>query len=415
MTVVIIKVNKMKKLFVIIFFFSSIQFAQTGGQSFGISLSGFVKTDLMYDTRQVVSLREGHFLLYPQNENPDIYGNDINDKPSFNILSIQTRINGKITGPDAFNAKTSGVIEGEFFGTSDADINGFRLRHAFIKLDWESTSLLVGQTWHPMFIAEVFPGVVSFNTGVPFQPFSRNPQVKFTYSFNALKFIAAAASQRDFASNGPDGFTSTYLRNSLIPNLHVQMQYSDEHIFAGAGIDYKIITPRIITSRRLKTNESINSTAFTGFVKFIFQPFTLKLQGVYGGNLADQIMLGGYAVSSLDTLTGYEEYTSINNMSLWGDISVGKDIEFAVFAGFTKNLGADNNIVGPFYGRGINIDNVYRISPRIQVNSGKARISTELEYTSAGYGTPVNNNKGRVENVKNFSNMRLIAAVFYFF
>jgi hypothetical protein len=85
----------MKKLFAVFFLFSSILFAQTDNQSFGISFSGFVKTDLMYDSRQVVSIREGHFLLYPQNESPDINGDDINDKSSFNILSIQTRLNGK--------------------------------------------------------------------------------------------------------------------------------------------------------------------------------------------------------------------------------------------------------------------------------------------------------------------------------
>jgi hypothetical protein len=404
----------MKNLFWFLFF-SSVLFGQTEKQSFGISFSGFVKTDIMYDTRQIVSIREGHFLLYPQNENPDSEGNDINDRSSFNILSIQTRLNGKITGPDAFSAKTSGVIEGEFFGTSDADINGFRLRHAFVKFDWENTSLIIGQTWHPLFVAEVFPGVVSFNTGVPFQPFSRNPQVKFMHSIDKLKFIAVAASQRDFTTNGPDGFTSLYLRNSVIPNLHFQMQYSDEVFFAGAGIDYKKITPRLATSRRLKTEASINTLAFSGFVKLNLDPVTFRMQGIFGGNLADQLMLGGYAVRSIDTLSGFEEYTPLNNFSVWGEVSAGKVIEYAVFAGFTKNLGAEDNIAGSYYGRGTNIETVLRVSPRIQFNSGKTRISTELEYTSAEYGTPVNINKGKVENVKTFFNLRLIAAVFYFF
>ena len=78
-------------------------------------------------------------------------------------------------------------IEGEFFGTSDADVSGFRVRHAFLKLDWQSSSLLIGQFWHPMFVVEMFPGVVSFNTGAPFQPFARNPQIRFTHSFGDVK------------------------------------------------------------------------------------------------------------------------------------------------------------------------------------------------------------------------------------
>ncbi|MFO7524018.1 MAG: DcaP family trimeric outer membrane transporter [Ignavibacteriaceae bacterium] len=405
----------MKKILLLLGCISSLLFSQTEKQTFGITFSGFVKTDLMYDSRQTVSIREGHFLLYPQNENPDAQGNDINDKSSFNMLSIQTRLNGKITGPAVLNAKTSGVIEGEFFGHSDADINGFRLRHAFVKLDWERTSLLAGQTWHPLFIAEMFPGVVSFNTGVPFQPFSRNPQVRFTHSIDNLKFIAVALSQRDFTSNGPSGFTSTYIRNSVVPNLHAQVQYSGKGIFGGAGVDYKKITPRLVTTKNIKTDNSISSLAFTGFTKLNIDPVAIKVQGIYGGNLADQLMLGGYAVSTVDTLTGIEGYTAINCFSVWVEISAGKDIEYAVFAGYTKNLGAEDNILGAYYGRGINIENVLRVSPRIQFNFNKLRISTELEYTSAGYGTANNLDKGKIENIKDFINLRILGAVYLFF
>ncbi|MBE0570632.1 MAG: hypothetical protein IH618_03735 [Ignavibacteriaceae bacterium] len=405
----------MKKLVLLFLFTSTIIHSQTKNQSFGISFSGFVKTDIFYDSRQSVTIREGHFLLYPQNENLDINTNDINDKSSFNILSIQSRVNAKITGPEVVAAKPSAVLEGEFFGTSDADINGFRLRHAFVKLDWEKTSLLVGQTWHPMFIVEMFPGVVSFNTGAPFQPFSRNPQVRFTHSIKKIKFIAVAASQRDFTSNGPEGFSSVYLRNSVVPNLNAQLQYTGDNIFGGAGIDYKLITPKISTTKKVKTDESLSSLSFTGYAKLNIDPVTIKLQGVYGSNMADHLMLGGYAVKSADTLSGIEEYTALNCLSVWGEISVGKDIEYAVFAGYTKNLGANDNINGPYYGRGINIEKVFRISPRVQFNFGSLRISTEIEYTSAGYGTPNNLNKGKIENSKDFTNLRILGAIYYFF
>lgn len=406
----------MKKLIVVfLFVFSILINAQTEKQSFGISFSGFVKTDFIYDSRQTVSLREGHFFLYPQSENLDINGNDINAQSSFNILSIQTRLNGRITGPDAFGAKTSGQIEAEFFGTTDGDINGFRLRHAFVKFDWEKSSLLVGQTWHPMFVVEMFPGVVSFNTGAPFQPFSRNPQIRFTYSVENLKFILAALSQRDFQSNGPDGFSSSYLRNSVIPNLHAQIQYSKEGDLFGAGIDYKKLTPRLSTAKKVITDNSISTLSAIGYAKLNVEPVTIKTEVVYGNNLADHLMLGGYAIKSINTVSGEEEYTPISVFSLWGEVSTGKEIEFALFGGYTKNLGADENISGSYFGRGINIENLLRISPRVQWNSGKARISTELEYTSAGYGTPDNLNKGKVGNVKSISNLRLLFAVFYFF
>ncbi len=389
--------------------------AQQEKSGFGISFSGFVKTDIMYDTRQTIAIREGHFLLYPAPELMDKSNSDINAKSNFNILSIQSRLTGKITAPDAFGAKTSGQIEGEFFGTTDGDINGFRLRHAFVKLDWANSSLLVGQTWHPMFVLEMFPGVVSFNTGVPFQPFSRNPQIRFTQSFDNFKLIAAAITQRDFQSNGPGGFSSNYLRNSVIPNLHAQIQYANNGNLAGVGVDYKKITPRIVTTKNYKTDASISSFSALGFVKLNLDPVTVKAQGIYGQNIPDLMQIGGYAVKSTNAITGVEEYTSLSNFTVWGEISTGKQTEYGLFFGYSKALGASDNITGAYYGRATDIENIFRVSPRVQFNSEKTRISTELEYTSAGYGTPNNLNKGKIENLKTVSNVRLLLAFFYFF
>ena len=211
--------------------------------SFGIAFSGYVKTDIFYDTRQTVNIREGHFLLYPKDPLLDPNENDINVKASFNILSIQTRLIGKITGPDALGAKTSAYLEAEFFGTSDADLNAFRLRHAYLKLNWKKSELLIGQYWHPMFIGESYPDVVSFNTGAPFQPFNRSPQVRFIRTFGKVSLVATALSQRDFVSNGPQGPSSVYLRNAALPEFNLKLQYAASNdtdkteTQVGAGVD----------------------------------------------------------------------------------------------------------------------------------------------------------------------------------
>ncbi len=383
--------------------------------AFGISFSGFVKTDIIYDSRQTTSIREGFFLLYPAPILNDKNLEDINAKSNFNILSIQSRLTSKLSAPDAFSAKTSGLLEGEFFGHTEGDINGFRLRHAYVKLDWTNVSLLVGQTWHPMFIAEIFPGVVSFNTGVPFQPFSRNPQIRLTYASDNIKLIAGAMSQRDFQSNGPSGFSSIYLRNTVVPNLHLQFQYLNDKTHLGTGVDYKSLTPRLVTTKNVKTDETVSGISLIGFAKFNLNPITIKAQGIYAENNADLLQLGGYAVKNTDAVTGKETYTTLSSFSAWGEISTGKEIEYAVFFGYAKSLGASDNITGAYYGRGTDIDNVLRISPRIQFNSEKNRISAELEYTSADYGKPNNLNKGMVEDLKTVSNLRLLVAFYLFF
>lgn len=394
--------------------------AQNETKSFGISFSGFVKTDFIYDSRQTVNLREGHFLLYPMAESLGADGEDLNAAPSFNMLSIQTRLKGDITGPDALGAKTSGQIEGEFFGMAEGDINGFRLRHAFVKMDWGSSSLLVGQTWHPMFVAEVFPGVVSFNTGAPFQPFSRNPQIRFSQTLGGLRLIAVAASQRDFQSYGPDAtgkpvLSSSFLRNAVIPNLHFQAQYGiDGHVF-GAGVDHKQLLPRLVTDKNTAAEERISGTSVIGYAKIDVAPLTFKVEGVLGENLADLLQLGGYAITAVDVASGEMEYSPLSSLSVWGEVIYGKEFEVALFAGYSESLGADENILGGYYVRGGNIANLLRVSPRVQYTAGKVRLAAEFEYTAAEFGTANDNNKGLVENTVSVANSRLLMAVYYFF
>ena len=409
----------MKRLvFVSLYFLITILSAQQktevkGEDEFGIKFKGFVKTDVMFDTRQTISIREGHFLLYPQPEIPDPNNEDVNKKTSLNMLSIQSRLTGTITGPRAFGAKTSGVLEGAFFGHSEADVNAFRLRHAFLKLDWENSSLLIGQYWNPMFITEVFPGTISFNTGVPFQPFSRNPQIRFTQKFENVDISFTASSQRDFTSTGPQGASSVYLRNSSIPMLDVNLKYQSQSFLIGAGGGVKSLVPQIVTDKGISTDEKINSISAMGFLKVSSGDFTIKAEGVYGENMTDFVMLGGYAVSAKDAATGLEKYTAIKTLSAWTDLSYGGNVQFGLFAGYTKNLGANDVIVGNVYARGSNIDKVIRVSPRIIFKAGATQLAGEVEMTTASYGTP--DSKGKVQNTKDVTNIRLLIAAYLFF
>jgi hypothetical protein len=401
---------------------------------FGIGFSGYVKTDIYYDSRQTINIREGHFLLYPENRKHDINGVDINAKDHFGILSIQSRITGKISGPDVLKAKASALIEADFFGNENlnfADVNGFRLRHAIIKLNWQHTELLVGQYWHPLFIPECFPDVISFNTGAPFQPFSRNPQIRLSYGLKGSKIIFAIAEQRDFSSNGPEGTNSKYLRNAVIPDLNLHWQYSaswDEknEFLIGFGGEYKQLIPRLSSQTDKNLKDGVDSIYFTGhdnvkssavslYSKLRLKPVTIKAYAIYGSNLFDLTMLGGYAVKSItgDPLWKYN-YTPVKNLSLWTEITTNGKIQAAVFAGYTRNLGTTEDNTGIYYSRGSNINYVYRVTPRMIINLEKLRIAAELEYTSAQYGKA--DVKGLVDSdLINVSNLRILLAFYFFF
>jgi hypothetical protein len=398
-----------------------ISMAQEEEKSYGIKFSGYVKTDAFYDSRQTVSIREGHFLLWPAAESLDPDNKDINDKSNFNILSIQTRLLGKITGPDAFGAKTSGLIEADFFGnenSSFSDVNGFRLRHAFVKLNWEKTELLIGQFWHPMFVTDCYPGVISFNTGAPFQPFSRNPQIKVTRKMGTFKVILAVQSQRDFANRfGVSGTaTSTYLRNSGIPDMQFQVHYApDPNFIAGVGGGYKILVPQIKSSAGYQTREKISALSGLAFLKIKLDAVTIKAEGVYGQNACDYLLPGGFAVKDTNDYTrNLVEYTPISAVSAWTDIQTnGKTVQAGIFAGYAKNLGSKDDINGPVFGLGTDIAQIFRVSPRIIVNSGKFSVAAELEYTSAAYGT--RDIKAVPKNTVTVGNIRILLAAYYYF
>jgi hypothetical protein len=403
-------------------------------QQFGIQFSGFVKNDFFFDTHENVSIREGHFLLYPANNIKDANGSIINNELNFNFLSIQTRLTGKITGPDAFGAKTSGLIEADFFGnenTSFSDLNGFRLRHAIVKLTWKNTELLTGQFWHPLFVPECFPAVISFNTGSPFQPFSRNPQIKISHKINKIKLVAAINSQRDFTNIGGSG----ELRNAGLPDFNAQIHIGSKNeakntaVLGGAGFEYKVVRPRLsstVDNKVFKVDETLGSMAVMAFGKYQGKFLTIKAQAVYGQNLTDLVMMGGYMTQEItDALTGEKSYTPLNNLSTWFEVhtNTGKH-EIGLFGGYAQNLGTTEKYLAteqPLKTRGLNIHHVFRLSPRYVITSGKLKFAAELEYTAAAYATADSegklsiDDKAVVTDYESVSNVRLLTSVIYSF
>ncbi len=387
-----------------------------------IKFSGFIKTDFFYDTRQTSAsngIREGHFYLFPDSilyDKDSTY--DINDKDVFHILSIQTRLRANITGPDALGSKTSGLIETEFFGTNDADLNGLRIRHALLKLNWEKTELLIGQFWHPMFPVNAIPGTVSFNTGTPFIAFTRNPQLKLTQKILPILSVNVTAfGERDFASNGPDGPSNKYIRNSNMPGFNGEIVIKADSInflFAG-GVNYLTIVPEIKTNKNYFTNEKNTSTSFYAYLQKKIKYLTIKTGGYYAQNAHNIMMIGGYAIAdTVDKNKGYKKYTNLTTATAWADIQMNvKKWQFGLYGGYAKNLGSNKTINGKYFVRGINIDHLYRISPRISYVQDKLYLSAEVEVTNAGYGRLQKD--GTVIKTHDARNIRFLLAAIYNF
>jgi len=390
-----------------------------------IDFSGFFRADYWYDSRQVVDAIDGIFLLYPKSPDPDANGNDINAASSVNMLSVATRLRAGMKVPDLFKAKSSIFIESDFTGTGNNV--SMRLRHAYTKLQWEGSSLLFGLTWHPLFAIDVFPNVAGLNTGAPFQSFNRSPQITFQQKLNnELTLTLSAIHQSDSRSMGPNASpnesSSTYLRNGLIPNLDANLQLVTGSFTVGGSVDFKSLRPRLFTvslndpTQKYVTSERINSYTGMLYMKYKTQKLTIKAKGMLGQNLTEHLLLGGYAVSSLDSISGKETYTPTNHLFLFGNITYGRVYQIGIFVGYSENLGTTDNFVKDrYYGRGMDIDYMYRVSPTFSYVRDRFQLSAEIEYTAAAYGDINHLDKGKVLNSKISENFRVLMVAQYNF
>ena len=396
---------------------------------FGIKLSGFIRNDAIFNSRAAFSARgESALYLTPLAENIDSLGNDLNADPNFTISSLVTRIRGKITGPDAFGAKTSGLIEVDFYGVSGASYYSIRMRHALLKLDWGTTQLWAGQYWHPLWIADCYASTVSFGAGLPYNPLSRNPQIRFIKQFGDMQFMAAILSQGTFKNKG-----NVSMQKAVIPEAHAQIQYkksNGSNLFVlGGAINAKTLVIEDGFFHEAGEN-TVSSISALGYCKIKTSPFTLKLWAKYGQNNDNMVMMGGYAMVNREYTTenilyNNFEYVPIATLTGWVDFHTnGKKMQYGLFGGYSQNLGAAEAIVaGSQVGRWVDVDYMYRLAPRVVFLSGKTKIGLELEHTSVNYGKldidkPLQEmyaDDGTVNYSEAVSNLKFILSLVYSF
>lgn len=381
-----------------------------------VKVGGHIWAESIFDSRQTVSAREGNVLIFPKNEELDANGEDINAKSNFNMLNIHSRARIMVTAPRFLNAKVSGLLEGDFVGSADDKIGLFRLRHAMVKLNWEKTELMAGQFWHPMFTLDAFPQVASWNAGLPYFPLERSAQIKYSYSATGnSKLSIAASTELDFKSNGPNGPSTEYLRNSAVPEFNATYVLGlKSNFLIGANVGYKTLKPQLsymVGGLKYKSEESIGSYQLSLFSKIKIDKAAVRIGGIYGQNLFNFVMLGGYGVSGTNS-NGENEYTNFTAGSAWFDVDsgfIGEKTTIGIFAGYTKNFGADDPITGAVYARGTDIDFSYRISPRIEYGNGLVRFRGEVSYDTTAYGT-ANSDYTKVQNTNNVNNVRFLFA-----
>lgn len=387
-----------------------------------VSIYGFVRTDYIWDTRKSVSVREDQLNLYPMDEVLDSNGKDINKAGQSNFLAITSKLGVKVKGPAIWGAKTSAILEGDFYGNTEAVVGMFRLRHSYVNLEWSKTTLTMGQTWYPQFIPEVFPGVGNFNTGIIFNPYGWATQVKLKQMLTKeISATFVAYKEREFTTPAANtGTQNSASINSAIPSLHAQMQYKGKTVIFGLGAEYKSLQPLTVSNNKV-TTEKANSSSVFGYAKYSNEMLSIKAYAISGGNLNNLVMLGGFTGKTV--IGGVETYDPIKTTAFWIDLaSNGKTVAPGLFFGYTKNNGSSNdNTVATYvnYMRGVSgtrvIDKVWRTSARVDFKKNKFRVTPELEYTAASWGDLVKSNATASTNIKDVGNLRVMVSCAYSF
>nr|CAX69002.1 conserved hypothetical protein [uncultured bacterium] len=140
-----------------------------------IEMYGYIKTDMIYGTRQIGELTMSAPVL-------------TNNEPQFIVTAKETRFGFNILGPKlGEDGKTVGKIEADFWGnTTDASSTpALRLRQAYVDLKFPKWDFLAGQTWD--FFAPYNPSTLNLailwragNIG------DRHPQVRWSATTEAL-------------------------------------------------------------------------------------------------------------------------------------------------------------------------------------------------------------------------------------
>ena len=387
-------------------------------KNFSYKFYGQVRTDLFYNSRANEETVDGLFYMYPKDKIRDDDGNDLNGTANGSFYILYSRLGIDVAGPKLGTAKTSAKVEVDLRG-SGSSYSTVRIRHAYFNLDWGTSALLVGQTWHPLF-GDVSPQILNLATGAPFQPFNRSPQIRYRYTDRNLQLTGALLWQSQYLSQGPAGKSQAYIKNSCIPEVYVGADYKSENLLAGAGIELLSLKPRTQATgengHTYKVNERITTLSYEAHVKYINNDWFLGAKTVLGSNLTQASGLGGFGIKSTDDRTGEQKYTPITVSSTWVNAVYGQKWKPGIFIGYAKNLGTSNELEAgsKLYGTGTNLDQLVTAGAELSYNVSNWKFGLEYTLSTAWYGS-VEYSSGKIVDTHAVCNNRIVAVAMFQF
>ena len=398
---------------------------------------GFVRNYFTYDSRESWSGTGDLYNYQPKDENwnqteteaetSGVPRQDLNAIGTFRFLSLTTRLGLNIVDYKWRGTEFGGKIEADFYaglstkGTGTHSVSGvaqFRLRQAYLTLGWDSlkmgkdlarVDLLIGQAWHPMAID--LCDAIALNSGAPFGPFSRTPQVKMDARLGKYVTLTAAGLwQMQYLSTGPEGQSAEYIGYSKTPEAYVGLSVHDKGWLFRAGADVLSISPRHIGTLngvQVKVSDRLTTVSPFAYLQYKKGEFSFKAKTIFAESGEHMNMYGGYGIKGVNADGSYS-YTPIRHSSTWVSIVYGgkvgaqedkhpQKLQGILFGGYVKNFGTKEALYDldgdgkftktEFYNpRSSAMNQMWRLSPTLLYTVGKFQLGLEYEITSVQYG-----------------------------
>ena len=386
---------------------------------------GFVRNYFSVDTRENLAGTGDLFNYLPKDNDwnqtetdaasSGIAREDLNAQTTMRFLSLTTRFGLDVQNYRWKKTEFCGKIEADFYAglTGSTGTAQLRLRQAYMTLTWDSLrmssdafariNLQMGQAWHPL--AADLPDVISLNTGAPFNPFSRTPQIKMDAQLGKrFTLTASAIWQMQYTSAGPEGASANYIKYAHTPEAYLGVSYHpNSNVLLRAGVDLLSISPRHSGSvlnaqgQEIKVKVSDRITTFSPFLYFQFKykDFSMKAKTIFAQAGEHTNLNGGYGVKCINE-DGSWEYTPTRNSSSWISLTYGSRVKGILFAGYVRNFGtkdalatnAAGDILGFYFSKNsfANMNRLWRLSPTVLCTWGHFQLGLEYEITSAQYG-----------------------------
>ena len=402
---------------------------------------GFIRNYFAFDSRESKSGTKDLFYYIPKDEALNAKGEDMNANPTFRFLAITSRVGLDVKDYQFGKTKVGAKIETDFY-CMNGNVAVLRLRQAYATLGWDglgkdgkqSTSLKIGQAWHP--IAADQPYVIDLETGTPFNPFSRTPQVMLDHNFSKnFTLTGGFIWQMQYLSSGPNGASDNYIKYGCIPEFYAGVTFKSNNGFTGrVGMDVLSIKPRWRNSDGDKVDDRITTVSPYVYAQYSKDAFAVNAKVVYASAGEHFNMLSGYGVTDVNS-DGSWDYAPLHSTASYLSVKYGRKLQGQGMIGHMKNLGTSKSLyedpANPGYtstknvyisGNGFhNLNQIIRVTPTVVYNLGKLSFGLEYDITSAQYGKyavdgHVNSSNGLVDGDLHWvTNHRLLGMVKFTF